>query len=208
MTTTNNPLVGNIRGKDSGNWEGGHAAETSRETVIRHILSEREHQIAKWGNPQHDHAWWYVIMGEEVGEVANALQEVEDQKSADIAEQLQAMFAEIVQVAAVATAWGEQVLRLLMQEGMLPGERNEFTSADGATSDGRFRFGFDVDPDDHELDDDEDESPAQLMVSVPSPVVRGVWRVIKYISVDELAEALDAAGLLPNKVAPNEDKKG
>ena len=108
MTTTNNPLAGNIRGKDSGNWEGGHVAETARETVIRHILSEREHQIAKWGNPQHDHAWWYVIMGEEVGEVANALQEVEDQKSADIAEQLQAMSAEIVQVAAVATAWGSR----------------------------------------------------------------------------------------------------
>ena len=100
--------------------------ETARETVIRHILKEREWQIAKWGNPQHHHAWWYVILGEEVGEVANALQAVEGQECADVAEQLQAMFAEIVQVAAVATAWGEQVLRLLMEERMLPQERNEF----------------------------------------------------------------------------------
>ena len=112
-----------------GKGEGSHMAESSRETVIRHILQEREWQIAKWGTPQHEHAWWYVILGEEVGEVANALQEVEDKKSADIAEQLQAMFAEIVQVAAVATAWGEQVLRLIMEDGQrfpedLPDFRN------------------------------------------------------------------------------------
>ena len=180
-------------------------AESSRETVIRHILKEREWQIAKWGNPQHHHAWWYVILGEEVGEVANALQEVEDQKSGDVAEQLQAMFAEIVQVAAVATAWGEQVLRRLMEEGMLPRERNEFANAGGATSDGRFMFDFDVDPDDYELVEEGDEPPAQLLVSVPSPVVRGVWRGIKYISVDDLGTALDAAGLLPVVAVQHDD---
>ena len=148
-------------------------AESSRETVIHHILKERERQIAKWGNPQHHHAWWYVILGEEVGEVANALQEVEDQKSADVAE------------------------HLLLEEGMLPGERNEIANAGDATSDGRFMFDFDVDPHDYDSVDEGTEPPAQLMVSVPSPVVRGVWRGIKYVSVDALASALEAAGLLP-----------
>ena len=80
---------------------------------------------------------------------------------------------------------------------MLPRERNEFTSADGATSDGRFRFDFDVDPHDYDSVGEGPEPPAQLMVSVPSPGVRGIWRGIKYVSVDELASALEAAGLLP-----------
>jgi NTP pyrophosphatase (non-canonical NTP hydrolase) len=66
--------------------------------VIRRVTAERERQDQKWGSQRHlPHDRWNTILGEEVGEVANAILE------GDIAN----LKKELVQVAAVAIAFAE-----------------------------------------------------------------------------------------------------
>lgn len=63
-------------------------------------VAEREHQNNKWGKTEHDDFVWNAILGEEVGEVANVLLNPSDSK----------LKFELVQVAAVAIAWLEQII--------------------------------------------------------------------------------------------------
>lgn len=62
--------------------------------VLDDILVERRAQDEKWGEQNHDPAWWMVILMEEVGEVARAIFEGDEV----------GYVAELVQVAAVAVA--------------------------------------------------------------------------------------------------------
>lgn len=65
--------------------------------IYADIKAERDRQDKKWGKQSHPHAGWYVILGEEFGEVGRAIFE-----GTNIRE-------ELVQVAAVAAAWIEQI---------------------------------------------------------------------------------------------------
>jgi NTP pyrophosphatase (non-canonical NTP hydrolase) len=70
------------------------------------ILRERKSQNEKWGLQRHTHLRWYAILGEEVGEVAEALQkDMVSAKGTDADD----LYKELIQVAAVACAFAEQV---------------------------------------------------------------------------------------------------
>lgn len=69
--------------------------------VVISIIAERERQDKKWGSQRHlEPLLWNAILGEEVGEVANAL--LEHKSPAELRK-------ELVQVAAVAAAWIEAI---------------------------------------------------------------------------------------------------
>ena len=74
--------------------------------TVNEVLKERERQNAKWGWQRHDYGTWLMILVEEVGEVAQAMQKQKgwgkDTDSDDL-------FTELIHVAAVATAIAEQV---------------------------------------------------------------------------------------------------
>jgi NTP pyrophosphatase (non-canonical NTP hydrolase) len=71
------------------------------------IQEERFRQNRKWGIQRHDMFRWYAILGEEVGEVAQALQTGMDSEKATDAHDL---LSEVIQVAAVAQAMAEQLI--------------------------------------------------------------------------------------------------
>lgn len=70
------------------------------------VFDERVSQDEKWGVQEHDDYVWNAILGEEVGEVAQALIDHEF-KGTDHKD----VRAELVQVAAVAVAWIEAIDR-------------------------------------------------------------------------------------------------
>lgn len=74
-------------------------AQAIRAGVVSDVLAERRRQIEKWGVQTHAPGQWSLILGEEYGEVCQAALE-----SANLRE-------ELVQVAAVALAWAEQLDR-------------------------------------------------------------------------------------------------
>ncbi|MRG86983.1 hypothetical protein GH754_11755 [Salinibacillus xinjiangensis] len=74
--------------------------------VNKAVFEERERQNEKWGRQKHSYLRWYTILGEEVGEVAEALQQdMVNAKSTDADD----LYKELIQVAAVASAFAEQV---------------------------------------------------------------------------------------------------
>lgn len=72
-----------------------------RHDVLQDVLEERRRQDAKWGEQWHTSLYWLGILMEEVGETSKAIIE---RKSDDIRK-------ELVQVAAVAVAWLENIER-------------------------------------------------------------------------------------------------
>lgn len=63
------------------------------------IANERMRQDAKWGSDRHlDNMLWLTILAEEFGEVARAILENKG------------LFDELIQVAAVAVCWLEQMI--------------------------------------------------------------------------------------------------
>jgi hypothetical protein len=68
--------------------------------VVELIKIERARQDAKWGVQDHDAPYWLGILVEEVGELAK-----------DIIEH-RGIYLELVQVAAVAVAWLENLERI------------------------------------------------------------------------------------------------
>ena len=78
---------------------------SSRALVLDHIRAERERQIAKHGEHWRDAGTWALILNEETGEVARADLECNWCVERDH----QALYEELVQTAAVAVAWAEQV---------------------------------------------------------------------------------------------------
>jgi len=77
-----------------------------RNAVLNQIVNERLKQDAMWGKQRHDHGTWLAILMEEVGEVAQAMQEgLIHHKESDAGN----LYTELIQVAAVAVAIAEQV---------------------------------------------------------------------------------------------------
>ena len=70
------------------------------------VLAERMRQDEKWGEQNHSPLKWLAILMEEVGEVSKAILE-----SPDVEKTTDEMKEEIVQVAAVALCWIEQLWR-------------------------------------------------------------------------------------------------
>ena len=70
------------------------------------VLKERERQNEKWGPQHHDHGYWLAILVEEVGEVAQAIQQGSVASKDTDADDL---YTELIHVAAVASAIAEQV---------------------------------------------------------------------------------------------------
>jgi len=79
---------------------------STRDKVLNQIVNERLGQNAKWGKQRHDHGTWLAILMEEVGEVAQAMQEGFTHHKESDADNL---YTELIQVAAVAVAIAEQV---------------------------------------------------------------------------------------------------
>lgn len=69
--------------------------------ILNKIKHERNRQDRKWGEQNHEDAFWYVILGEEFGEVGRAIFEKDIEEVKD----------ELVQVAAVAVAHLEAIER-------------------------------------------------------------------------------------------------
>lgn len=86
---------------------------THLEQAITDIRAERARQDAKWGaDRDQPHTLWHTILSEEVGEVAQAALEVTFPNGPHPThEQLQHLYDELIQTAAVATAHAEAVLR-------------------------------------------------------------------------------------------------
>ncbi|WP_026676759.1 MazG-like family protein [Fictibacillus gelatini] len=67
---------------------------------------ERYRQESKWGKQRHHHGTWLAILGEEYGEVCQAMQKgLISEKETDADD----LYNELIQVAAVACAIAEQV---------------------------------------------------------------------------------------------------
>ncbi|MED1907843.1 hypothetical protein [Cytobacillus firmus] len=91
-----------------------------KEKVIAEVILERFRQDKKFGKQRHDYGDWLKILIEEVGEVAQAMQKEKGWgKESDASD----LFAELIQVAAVAVEIAEQVLeeRMAESEGSING---------------------------------------------------------------------------------------
>lgn len=77
------------------------------EAVINEISNERIRQNEKWGVQRHAYGTWLMILIEEVGEVAQAMQSEKGWGKESDADDL---YTELIHVAAVASAIAEQVL--------------------------------------------------------------------------------------------------
>lgn len=88
-------------------------SQATLDRVITDLRAERERQDTKWGADRNQpHTLWQTMLSEEVGEVAEAVLDVTFPKgNAPSAEGLEHLYEELVQVAAVATAHAEAVLR-------------------------------------------------------------------------------------------------
>jgi NTP pyrophosphatase (non-canonical NTP hydrolase) len=71
-----------------------------QDQILHAIVKERHNQDEKWGIQQHSHGVWYIILGEEVGEVARSILENDSQER---------VREELIQCAAVCVAWLEDM---------------------------------------------------------------------------------------------------
>lgn len=70
--------------------------------VLQEVLKERLRQVKQWGRQRHPEGDWALILGEEYGE---ACQSALQQKPGDHRD----LRGELIQVAAVAVAWIEDL---------------------------------------------------------------------------------------------------
>lgn len=84
--------------------------------VLQEVLAERVRQETKWGQQNHNPFRWNAILGEEVGEVSNALCENWNEKK----ELYPHLREELIQVAAVAVAFVESLDRNQLIENPIP----------------------------------------------------------------------------------------
>ena len=75
-----------------------------RRNILRDIIAERQRQEQTWGEQNHINCFWYAILGEEVGEVADHVQRLPGYGNRIQNEPLR---EELIQVAAVVFAWLE-----------------------------------------------------------------------------------------------------
>lgn len=69
--------------------------------ILEEILEERRRQDAKWGEQNHENAFWYAILGEEFGEVGRGIFEGDEEQVEE----------ELIHVAAVAASWVQAIRR-------------------------------------------------------------------------------------------------
>ncbi len=105
--------------------------------VLNEILAERSEQLALWGEQGHDDLRWHAILTEEVGEVAKELcgffESVQSGRSTvAVSLHLARLKRELIQVAAVAVAWIENLNRLTGSSST--GRAPECGSGDGGSS--------------------------------------------------------------------------
>jgi len=74
------------------------ASNYFKEVSHKYILNELERQELKWGHQDHNEPDWFVILGEEVGEVARAIFECHGKELNENYRE------ELIQVAAVCMA--------------------------------------------------------------------------------------------------------
>lgn len=74
--------------------------------IFSEIRAELDRQDEKWGEQNHDDGIWALILGEEFGEACMAALEYEFGDSEDPTKHLE---EELIQVAAVAIAWVENI---------------------------------------------------------------------------------------------------
>ncbi|MEK6879824.1 MAG: hypothetical protein AABY22_09470 [Nanoarchaeota archaeon] len=87
--------------------------------VLKQIVEERIRQGKKWGVQHHNQPFWLSILIEEVGEVGNLLNENEERMfyfnnindKLDYEKYFKNLKEELIQVAAVAVAWLEDLER-------------------------------------------------------------------------------------------------
>lgn len=72
------------------------------------VYRERKRQNELYGNQEHDNGKWLAILGEEFGEVCQAMQQGSEASKETDADDL---YTELIHVAAVASAMAEQVKR-------------------------------------------------------------------------------------------------
>lgn len=89
-----------------------HAWDRARNLVD----AERRRQNVKWGVQDHDHLMWLAILGEEFGETAQAILQAYEKANDSPATRQAIIRAELVQVAAVALAWLENMDRREVQQ--------------------------------------------------------------------------------------------
>ena len=89
---------------------------TSRDLMLDPIRAERERRIAKYGDHRRDAGTWALIPNEETGKVTRAALECNSFAERDH----QALYQELVQTAAVAVAWAEQVRGDMLAGGWDP----------------------------------------------------------------------------------------
>lgn len=106
----------------------GNPSNPATTNVLIEVRVERERQDEKWGEQNHDNGTWSLILGEEFGESCEAALDVrfkdnwtvEDHFASDNpeamiasrkAEQVAHLRDELIQVAAVAVAWVENIDR-------------------------------------------------------------------------------------------------
>lgn len=77
------------------------------EGVLERVRAERRRQDEKWGEQSHPICKWMAILLEELGEVGKAYCE----------DRLSEIEAEVVQVAAVAVCWLEDIARQRAADG-------------------------------------------------------------------------------------------
>jgi NTP pyrophosphatase (non-canonical NTP hydrolase) len=77
--------------------------------VLYDVKRERMRQDQKWGLQRHDYGTWLQILVEEVGEVAQAMQQ---QKGWGKETDASNLYTELIHVSAVAVAVAEQVLEM------------------------------------------------------------------------------------------------
>lgn len=75
------------------------------------VMLERARQDRKWGEQNHGDEIWYMILAEEIGELAKAL-------LPSVAGQEGNAVKELVEVAAVALAWLEAIERRTLELGL------------------------------------------------------------------------------------------
>lgn len=70
--------------------------------VLIDVVWERVQQVERWGDQHHDDGFWLAVETEELGEVARAMLKQKPTENGNLRE-------ELIQVAAVAIAWVEDI---------------------------------------------------------------------------------------------------
>ncbi|MFS0864103.1 MazG-like family protein [Fredinandcohnia sp. 179-A 10B2 NHS] len=86
-----------------------HTLEQLKMSVLTDVMNERDRQDKLWGIQRHDYSKWNGILGEEYGEVCQAINGInfpKDAKETDASN----LYTELIQVAAVACAIAEQLV--------------------------------------------------------------------------------------------------